>query len=98
MKDGATLRDRAIDQLELKFGEEWIETAVAEIRAVAIENPLGFTSDDVWPNLPSVDEPRAMGAAFTRARKLKIIKPIDEWRCSRRAECHRRPLRVWVKA
>jgi hypothetical protein len=78
----------------------WIEHyALPAIRRALRERGPEITTDDVWALVGDVvpNEPRAMGAAMTRARKAGLIVPTPEWRLSVRKECHRRPLRVWRK-
>lgn len=75
----------------------WISGTVEVIVDVARKSET-FTSDDIWPRSGNCPEPRAMGAAFRVAQKLGLIVPTAEWRLSTRAECHRRPLRVWRAA
>ena len=68
-------------------------------RALKMRGPT-ITTDDVWAFIGDVvpNEPRAMGAAMTRARKAGLIVPTEDWKLSVRRECHRRPLRVWKRA
>lgn len=91
---GTQLRDAAIGQLEMAWGD-WIDDAVEVIRDLS-KRPEPFTSDDVWKRVDAAAEPRAMGAAFTRAKKMRLVVPLTEWRLSVRPECHRRPVRVWI--
>ncbi len=93
---GAELRDKAIDRLEnanLDFVDH------VEQLVFAMDHGTFFTTDDLWCLIEPgvVNEPRAMGAAMKRVRKLGLAAPISEWRLSKRAACHRRPLRVWTR-
>lgn len=59
-----------------------------------------FTGDDVWRAVPDgvrPPEPRALGGAVRRARKLGLIESTETYRPSDRVECHGRPQLVWRK-
>jgi hypothetical protein len=74
----------------------FVEAALQVILALA-RNRVFFTSDEVWRFLitnPLV-EPRAMGAAFEKARRSGAIQRTDQTSKSQRPQCHSRPLRVW---
>jgi hypothetical protein len=90
---GREARDRAIEQVAQSV-PLWINGAIEAIGSI----PSGlFTTDDVWARVGKPPEPRAMGAAMTRARAMGICKPTDSWQQSARPECHARPVRVWSK-
>ena len=91
----AAARDKAVEDARIG-AYDWIDFAMAAIRSVAARGKP-FTTDDVWELLGEHPaEPRAMGAAMTRARHEKLCKASQEWRLSSRVACHRRPLRVWI--
>lgn len=101
---GAELRDKAIAQVDAAYSE-WINHAVDAIADLTLKTPHGLgmteiTSDDVWARLAYMDvlppkEHRAMGAAFSRARRYGWIVPTDRVKPSKMAINHRRPIRVW---
>lgn len=94
---GAGLRDQALEALEISAAE-WIDNhAIPAIRALATRLQY-FTTDDVWKECGTrTNEPRAMGAAMTKARRLHIILPTGTYRQSKRPECHARPVQLWRK-
>lgn len=87
-------KERGIDRAERGAGEAWMTAALAAVRRLARER-VTFTTDDVWQLVGQPPEPRAMGAAMRAAGKLKLAEPTGNFEMSRRAACHRRPLRVW---
>lgn len=98
MTTGIELRDEALARVEANADVEWKLAAELVVHLLAAQ--LGtFTSDDVWEGLvdgsASTHEPRALGAVLKRVAKDGVIAPTDEWRISRRPECHGRPVRVW---
>ena len=99
-KTAEEARDEAIARLDENH-DLWIEKfAIPAIRE-ALNRKGGFiTTDDVWTVLGLVVPPekRAMGAAMTRARRQRIIRPTSTYRKSKRPECHARPVRVWEDA
>lgn len=92
-------RDEAVARVD-ESHDGWIERyAMPAIREAL--NRHGFiTTDDVWKEVGDVrpPEPRAMGAAMTRARRQGLIRPTSTYRKSKRAACHARPVRVWEDA
>ena len=88
-------RDRALAIHEDRQ-PDWLDLAVAAIRTVAEKQPT-MTSDDAWAQgLPEPPEPRAMGAAFVRARAEGIIDRTGLTRASDRGTNNARHLRVWA--
>lgn len=94
-------RDEAIQQVA-RNAEDWIRDAVQAVRAICqARGPGGsFTTDAVWATLElwNVDppvEPRALGAAMMRAKKLGLCVPTSMTVKSVRVDCHARPLRIW---
>jgi hypothetical protein len=95
-EEGERLREQAIEDVELG-NVGFVQRAVQAVLQVA-QRELEFTSDDVWFELGAGSgdaEPRAMGAVMRNAGQLGYCEPINAWRLSRRAACHRRPVRVW---
>ena len=89
-------RDEAVERVD-DNNADWIERmALPAIRAVAREHTY-FITDQVWERVSERPrEPRAMGAAMTRAKSEGWIRPTDEWRQSASVTNHARPCRVWV--
>ena len=74
----------------------FVEAALQLILSIA-RSRVYFTSDEVWRFLitsPLV-EPRAMGAAFEKARKFGAITRTEDTTKSHRPQCHGRPIRIW---
>lgn len=99
MQEGKTLRDQALDRLAAS-APAFIDLIVAAIRMA----PIGrrFSTDQLWcyaeaSGIRTPHEPRAMGAAITRAAKLGLIKRTGSWVTSSRPECHARPVAEWVR-
>lgn len=94
--EGGRLRDKAISDVEIGAGDEWMAEAQRLIVTVAQRLQV-FTTDDVWAaGLSQPREPRALGAAMRNVQAMGIIEPTNlPHRLSKRKMCHRRPLRVW---
>lgn len=96
--NGEAHRDLALERVESNAAQGWNDAALS---AIVDASRLGdFTSDDAWESLakagaPLTHEPRAMGAAMMRAKRMGLIVPTEFWRQSRRPETHARPVRVW---
>jgi len=92
---GATLRDEALERVELAADAAWTKTALSKIRLM----PERFTTDDMWLAMQdepvSTPEPRAMGAVMMQAKRAGWITTTNEWARSTRPCCHARPVRVW---
>lgn len=95
---GPLARDLALDRVKAAADIDWWAACRGVLRRLARTRET-FTSDDVWEGLRkyrcTTPEPRAMGAAFREAQSEGWIKPLYEWRISRRPACHSRPIRVW---
>jgi len=94
-------RDEAIAQVA-RPAEDWIRLAVQAVKAICQFRGSGgmFTTDAVWAvlehwNVDPPDEPRALGAAMMRAKKLGLCEPTSVTQKSVRVDCHARPVRVW---
>ena len=79
---------------------EW-KTAAWEAILHAAHYCKEFTTDEVWLRLdrlgiPAPEEPRAMGPLMMRAVHQGICASTDRVRRSRRSQCHRRPVAVYV--
>lgn len=93
-EQGERLKEDALERVE-ENNRDWVDTAEFVILWLAKERDE-LTSDDVWDHLHDVPtEPRAMGAAFSRAAGRGAIEATDRTVRSRRPACHRRPVRVW---
>ena len=58
-----------------------------------------FSSDDVWSrieDLPTPDDPRALGPILTRCAKDGLVHKSDMVVKSQRRVCHGRPVNVWI--
>jgi hypothetical protein len=86
--------NEALARVEEAAKEEWKEDVLNAIRMLA-EVREYFTSDDVWMEVESPREPRALGAMMRQAKKLGWIEPTTSHVMSIRVACHRRPLRIW---
>jgi hypothetical protein len=94
-------RDEAIAQVA-RPAEEWIRGAVQAVRAICARRGYGakFTTDAVWALLDHwgvgpPEEPRALGAAMMRAKRIGLCEPTAVTQKSVRVDCHARPIRVW---
>src|SRR5215510_2922762 len=91
-------RDDALARVEAHAPANFMETALAVIRQIALRQQR-LTTDDVWQRfrvlVAQPHERRAMGAAMVRAQTLGYIKPTKEIENSVMVACHRRPKRVW---
>lgn len=87
----AASRDHAL-RIVADNAADWMDRAVAAIRITA-EKQATITSADVWPLVPETREPRAMGAAFCRAKAEGIIARTGMSRATERANARR--LLVW---
>lgn len=91
--EGERLRDEAIAQVEIPKFSDLICTYIERW-------PDGwlFTTDDLWPLVPDhliPKEPRAMGAAMTRARRRGLCIGTSNFQPTRRPQAHKSPQRVW---
>lgn len=93
-------RDEAIARVDQHADEAWKQHALTVIASTAWA--LGeFTTDDVWDRLDpaySTHEPRALGALMKAMATRGVITPTQQYRTSKRSECHNRPVRVWRAA
>jgi len=92
-------RDAAIGRVDDNAATKWKTNVDAVIRALAFTE-TEFTTDDVWQllaewGIDAPHEPRALGAAMTRAAKNGVIVATDRVRNSERVVCHAAPKRVW---
>lgn len=72
----------------------WAHHAWAVLHSICRKQET-FTTDDLWKQLPTPDEPRALGKLLQHAKKMGLCEPTDRYIPSQRATCHRRPVRVW---
>lgn len=91
--------DQAITAGVEHANAEWRRVALATVRLVADTRPW-FTTDDVWELLEptgfTTSDPRAMGGIMRMAKANGFAKPTAMTRKSTRAECHYRPITVWM--
>ena len=92
------LAEQAADEAVKRVGDHapvpWMERALLAVRYVSHREPY-FTTDDIWAEVGSPPEPRAMGAVMRRAAAKGLCRPTERYRHSTRVECHARPVRVW---
>jgi hypothetical protein len=75
--------------------EAWIAGALETIRALATARQT-LSADDVWEGIEHPPrEARTIGNALSRAHAAGLIEPTADHRPSRRAQNHKRPVRVW---
>ena len=95
--DGDAKKAHAIGKALEAADSHWVQAALNAVFRVACVEEY-FTTDAVWlwgDGLPSPREPRAMGSVMRVAEKAGWIEPTRDHWLSKRAVCHRRPLRVW---
>lgn len=85
-------RDAALGRLEQRHAA-WMRIAHRAVLDLHGE----FTTDDVWPLVPPVVEPRAMGAVLQQLRRDGVITPTGRYIPSGRSENHGRPVLVWAR-
>ena len=87
---------RGIEQVE-RNNRDFVDAAFAIIESLS-RLRTSITSLDVWAlyDGPLPKHPRAIGAAFVRAHKARLIAPSNIWRKSGRASDHNQQIRVWV--
>lgn len=96
---GESAKERALDAVAAHADPQWLAAARAAVDW-ASRQWHAFSSDDVWERLdaeqvPAPAEARALGAVMQQCAREKLIMATGEWTKSRRAENHRRPVRVW---
>ena len=97
---GRELRDQAVEAVGNAADSRWMAVAHVTILRLARKHDR-FTTDEVWAEIErlhpftTVAEPRAMGAAMTKAHREGIISPTPEYVQSTRPQNHARPIRVW---
>lgn len=92
-------RDEALDRVE-KGASEDVKAAVLEAVEHCARLQVYFTTDDVWQRIVNTDGPfpsekRVMGAVMRSAVRAGLCEPTEKFELSKRAACHRRPVRVW---
>lgn len=92
---GRMKRDHALEVVERGAPDGWMDAAVLLIERTARLRST-FTSDDVWEaGLEPPPEPRALGAAFTKAVRLGYIERTGTFTTTRRSSRHAAPIAVW---
>jgi len=74
--------------------KNWLPIAIKAVQQVA-SGCRRFTADDVWPLVPAVVDPKAMGRAILAAKRDGLISPTPQFVTSRRWQCKWRPVRAW---
>ena len=96
---GEELKEAAIQRVGENADPMWFIMALGAALECA-QTAEEFTTDRVWALLArrevrDTPEPRAMGAVMRAAAVKGWVYATDRTRSSARAECHRRPVRVW---
>lgn len=91
---GEQAADEAIARAGAAAPGDWTAAARATLRALAASG-AEFTTDDLWAQLPSPPEPRAMGAVIRWGALQGLIVDTGRSRKSNRPECHARPVSIW---
>lgn len=83
----------------IKRDPKWPVLARAAVAAVA-RRYESFTTDEVWSELAAEGacggDPRVIGPIMDACAADGMIARTDETICSKRRECHGRPVRVWA--
>lgn len=90
--------DRAVAAAGQAANPEWVQRARLAVGLLAGQRET-FTTDDVWARLDgrvATSERRAMGAVMRWATREGLIRASGGYVPSTRAECHGRPVAVWV--
>lgn len=87
-------RDEAIERVDRNADPEWKRQALAVVQRLA-QQRAEFISEDAWPYLPPVREPRALGGIMRTAQARGWIEPTDRVVPSPSKVGHGRPSRVW---
>tara|TARA_Y100001970_G_scaffold23735_2_gene27954 strand:- start:1328 stop:1702 length:375 start_codon:yes stop_codon:yes gene_type:complete len=91
--EGESARDEAVANLDLAY-DGWIDSVIKIILSIPIYQT--FTTDYLWEQVETTpNEPRAMGAVMTRAKKEGLVSSTGKYIKSRRPECHARPVMIW---
>jgi glucuronate isomerase len=86
--------EKSIARAEAGAGTDWMRDALNRVEEVARRQET-LTADDIWSEIKSPMEPKAMGAVMRRAVTLGIICGTDQYRKSDCKECHHRKKAVW---
>ena len=93
MFEGEKAKDEAVSKLDMAY-DGWINSVMEIIFSIPLSQT--FTTDYLWEQVETTpNEPRAMGAVMTRARKEGLVSPTSKYIKSRRPECHARPVMIW---
>jgi len=99
-EDAERARDEAVARAGAHADRHWKQQAKQAVLWLAHHRDE-FTSDDVWRLLEGravTHEPRALGSVLRSMAKAGVISKSDRVVNSRRAECHARPVAVWLSA
>ena len=96
---GDLLAEEAIQQAEAHADKAWLDAARRTVARLA-ELGIPFTTDAVWEQLDALDvhthEPRALGAVMRQAARDGLLTNSGRYVKSTRADCHSRPVPVWL--
>lgn len=79
----------------LSHAAEWKDAAIKVIGDIA-QDLRRFTAEDLCRNIPAPPHRNAIGAAFSHAAKLGIIRRVG-YRAAQHKEAHGRIIAVWAR-
>lgn len=91
---GLELKQEAMSRVLASADPKWIVDALKVILTVCEEHEE-FSTNDLWPLLPHIKEPRALGAVLTMAAKRRYCRKTDRVEQSTIPRQHRRPISLW---
>lgn len=91
---GLELKKEALSRVLASADPTWVMDALKVIMAVC-EEQEEFSTNDLWPLLPHIKEPRALGAVLNEAAKRRYCRKTDRYEPSNIPRQHRRPISVW---
>lgn len=92
--NGLELKQEAMSRVLASADPKWIVDALKVILTVCEEREE-FSTNDLWPLLPHIKEPRALGAVLTMAAKRRYCRKTDRYEPSNIPRQHSRPLAIW---
>lgn len=91
---GLALKKEAMSRVLASADPKWIVDALKVILTVCEEHEE-FSTNDLWPLLPHIKEPRALGAVLTMAAKRRYCRKTDRYEPSNIPRQHSRPCLLW---
>lgn len=91
---GLELKQEALSRVLASADPKWIVDALKVIMTVCEEHEE-FSTNDLWPLLPHIKEPRALGAVLTIAAQRMYCRKTDRYEPSNIPRQHRRPISLW---